>query len=152
MATTSTTEQEQQSVNITQRATNPNPTTAPKQKDPKAVARGKASAQKRNEARAAQVAALADLKEENNKLKQQAQPPPQPPPSSSGEAQKAEQEAPAGNDISPAMWLAIAGLGVTLFTTYVKREDFKAVKDYFAGGGGKKNNPEGGTTISKSES
>ena len=137
---------------ITQRTTNTNPTTFPKQKDPKAVARGKASALKRQQGREAQEKAFEEAIEEKNELKAQTmnttqpspspivEPPAEPRSTSSGVAQTTRQEAPANNSssISTAGWISIVGMGVMLLTAYVKREDLNAVKDYFTGGGGRK--------------
>ena len=140
-------------VDITQRATNPNPTTFP-QKDPKRVAAGKTSAERRRQTREAQNKALEDAIKENNKLKARKEPGVSPSGSTLGSTsyQRAEpSEEPAtqthssssNSGLGRAGWLTIAGIAASLFTSYLKREDLKDVKNYFAGGRkGKDNVPK----------
>ena len=131
-------------VDITQRATNPNPTTAPKLKDPKRVEAGKKSAEKRRLARIAQEKALASAQNENEKLKSQHNNDTTRATTTTAAADSStehtdhtqRQQAQHSGDNNTntggaAFWLTVAGIAVTLITTFVKREDLQALKNYF---------------------
>ena len=115
-----------------QQVTTPTPARKPNTKNPKRVAAGKLVAKRTRLARKAQKKALAEANviiEKNKADKAAAK-------ASSG---KAERLPPIPKEPEPArqgqqqpvfttgQWIAIVGIGVTLVTAYVKREDLKAL-------------------------
>ena len=112
-------------VNITQQATTPTPTTAPKHvKNPKRVAAGKMTAEKTRLAREQQkkAAAEAAIIIENNKAKVAA-PVSEPDPPTEYETPKSTKV----DNSSTTQWLTVASIVVSLIRIYYKREEIKAV-------------------------
>ena len=117
-------------VDITQQATTPTPTTAPKRaKNPKRVAAGKAVAERTRLAREQQkkAAAEAAIIIANNKTKA---PEPTPPstlliadetPKSTEDINKVD-----NSSLSTTQWIGVAGIVVSLIGIYYKREELKA--------------------------
>ena len=154
---------QQHVVDITQRATNPNPTTGHKLKDPKRVAAGKKSAEKRQLARIAHEKALQNAQKGNEKLKSQVadrtattttqgrhiEPhPPNPATEHTEQSQQTQhtehtQQRGDNKNSGAAFWLSIAGIATALITTFVRREDLQALKNYFT----KNNTPRRQNTL-----
>ena len=129
----------QQQVDITQQATTPTPTTAPRVKNPKRVAAGKLVAEKTRLAREQQkkAAAEAAIIIANNKAKGSnsvADPPvSEPTPTIADETLKSTKE--KNSSLSTTQWLALGSIVVSLIGIYYKREELKAAFS-------KKNTPE----------
>ena len=129
----------QQQVDITQQATTPTPTTAPRAKNPKRVAAGKAVAERTRLAREQQkkAAAEAAIIIANNKAKGSnsvADPPvSEPTPTIADETLKSTEE--KNSSLSTTQWIGVVGIVVSLIGIYYKREELKAAFS-------KKNTPE----------
>ena len=132
------TEQSEQ-VDITQQATTPTPTTAPRAKNPKRVAAGKAVAERTRLAREQQKKAAAEAAViiANNKAKGSnsvADPPvSEPTPTIADETLKSTEE--KNSSLTTTQWLALGSIVVSLIGIYYKREELKAAFS-------KKNTPE----------
>ena len=119
-------------VDITQQATTPTPTTAPKrEKNPKRVAAGKAVAEKTRLAREEQkkAAAEAAIIIANNKAKAAA--PPSKTVAVPESAPPTEYETPKNTEVdnsslSTTQWIGVAGIVISLIGIYYKREELKA--------------------------
>ena len=113
-------------VDITQQATTPTPTTAPRAKNPKRVAAGKATAEKTRQAREQQkkAAAEAAIIIANNKAKA-APPVSEPTPTIADETLKSTEE--KNSSLTTTQWLALGSIVVSLIGIYYKREELKAV-------------------------
>ena len=124
----------QQQVDITQQATTPTPTTAPRAKNPKRVAAGKAVAERTRLAREQQKKAAAEAAViiANNKAKSAA-PAPEPDPPTEDEAPKSNKV--DNSSLSTTQWIGVAGIVVSLIGIYYKREELKTAFS-------KKNTPE----------
>ena len=98
-------------------------TPATKQKNPKRVAAGKATAKNTNEAREAQKKALAEARViiANNQLKQ-ADPPPDTP-----SADPPHDTPSTKNVLTTTQWLSVFSIFVSLAGVYYKREEIKSV-------------------------
>ena len=127
-------------VDITQQATTPTPTTAPKHvKNPKRVAAGKLTAEKTRQAREQQKKAAAEAAViiANNKAKGSnsvADPPvSEPDPPIADETPKSNKV--DNSSLNITQWIGVAGIVVSLMGIYYKREELKAVFS-------KKNTPE----------
>ena len=129
----------QQQVDITQQATTPTPTTAPRAKNPKRVAAGKAVAERTRLAREQQKKAAAEAAViiANNKAKGSnsvADPTvSEPTPTIADETLKSTEE--KNSSLSTTQWLALGSIVVSLIGIYYKREELKAAFS-------KKNTPE----------
>ena len=129
----------QQQVDITQQATTPTPTTAPRAKNPKRVAAGKAVAERTRLAREQQkkAAAEAAIIIANNKAKGSnsvADPPvSEPTPTIADETLKSSKV--DNSSLSTTQWIGVVGIVVSLIGIYYKREELKAAFS-------KKNTPE----------
>ena len=127
----------QQQVDITQQATTP--TTAPRVKNPKRVAAGKAVAERTRLAREQQKKAAAEAAViiANNKAKGSnsvADPPvSEPTPTIADETLKSTEE--KNSSLSTTQWIGVVGIVVSLIGIYYKREELKAAFS-------KKNTPE----------
>ena len=113
-------------VDITQQATTPTPTTAPRAKNPKRVAAGKAVAERTRLAREQQKKAAAEAAViiANNKAK--ATPPvSEPTPTIADETLKSTEE--KNSSLTTTQWLALGSIVVSLIGIYYKREELKAV-------------------------
>ena len=127
----------QQQVDITQQATTP--TTAPRVKNPKRVAAGKAVAERTRLAREQQKKAAAEAAViiANNKAKGSnsvADPPvSEPTPTIADETLKSTEE--KNSSLSTTQWIGVIGIVVSLIGIYYKREELKAAFS-------KKNTPE----------
>ena len=132
---------EQQDIGIEQQVTTPKPATKPNTKNPKHVAAGKLVAERTRLAREAQKKALAEANViiEKNKadkaaankasINKEKLPPIRDERQSSQEPEPTEPI----STFTTGQWIAIVGIGVTLVTTYVRREDLKAFyKQYMA--------------------
>ena len=117
-------------VNITQQATTPTPTTAPRAKNPKRVAAGKAVAERTRLAREQQKKAAAEAAViiANNKAKGSnsvADPPvSEPTPTIADETLKSTEE--KNSSLTTTQWLALGSIVVSLIGIYYKREELKA--------------------------
>ena len=123
-------------VDITQQATTPTPTTAPRAKNPKRVAAGKAVAEKTRLAREQQkkAAAEAAIIIANNKASGV-----NPTPQATAPVTIAD-ETPKNtkvdnSSLTTTQWLAVGSIAVSLIGIYYKREELKALFS-------KKNTPE----------
>ena len=120
----------QQQVDITQQATTPTPTTAPRVKNPKRVAAGKAVAERTRLAREQQKKAAAEAAViiANNKAKGSnsvADPPvSEPTPTIADETLKSTEE--KNSSLSTTQWIGVIGIVVSLIGIYYKREELKA--------------------------
>ena len=120
----------QQQVDITQQATTPTPTTAPRAKNPKRVAAGKAVAERTRLAREQQKKAAAEAAViiANNKAKGSnsvADPPvSEPTPTIADETLKSTEE--KNSSFSTTQWIGVIGIVVSLIGIYYKREELKA--------------------------
>ena len=130
----------QQQVDITQQATTPTPTTAPRAKNPKRVAAGKLVAERTRLAREQQkkAAAEADIIIANNKTKATALPSntvavPEPDPPIADETPKSTKV--DNSSLSTTQWIGVISIVVSLIGIYYKREELKAAFS-------KKNTPE----------
>ena len=130
----------QQQVDITQQATTPTPTTAPRAKNPKRVAAGKAVAERTRLAREQQkkAAAEAAIIIANNKAKAAAPPSntvavPEPDPPIADESPKSTKV--DNSSLSTTQWIGVISIAVSLIGIYYKREELKVVFS-------KKNTPE----------
>ena len=129
----------QQQVDITQQATTPTPTTAPRAKNPKRVAAGKAVAERTRLAREQQkkAAAEAAIIIANNKAKGSnsvADPPvSEPTPTIADDTLKSSKV--DNSSLSTTQWIGVVGIVVSLIGIYYKREELKAAFS-------KKNTPE----------
>ena len=131
----------QQQVDITQQATTPTPTptTAPRVKNPKRVAAGKAVAERTRLAREQQKKAAAEAAViiANNKAKGSnsvADPPvSEPTPTIADETLKSTEE--KNSSLSTTQWIGVVGIVVSLIGIYYKREELKTAFS-------KKNTPE----------
>ena len=118
-------------VDITQQATTPTPTTAPRAKNPKRVAAGKAVAERTRLAREQQKKAAAEAAViiANNKAKGSnsvADPPvSEPTPTIADETLKSTEE--KNSSLTTTQWLALGSIVVSLIGIYYKREELKAV-------------------------
>ena len=112
-------------VDITQQATTPTPTTAPRAKNPKRVAAGKLVAERTRLAREQQkkAAAEAAIIIANNKTKATA-PVSEPTPTIADETPKSTEE--KNSILSTTQWIAVGSLIVSLIGIYYKREELKA--------------------------
>ena len=124
----------QQQVDITQQATTPTPTTAPRAKNPKRVAAGKAVAERTRLAREQQkkAAAEAAIIIANNKAKG-SNSVAEPTPTIADETLKSTEE--KNSSLSTTQWIGVVGIVVSLIGIYYKREELKAAFS-------KKNTPE----------
>ena len=116
-------------VDITQQATTPTPTTAPRAKNPKRVAAGKAVAERTRLAREQQKKAAAEAAViiANNKAK--ATPPvSEPTPTIADETLKSTEDINKvdNSSITTTQWLAVGSIVVSLIGIYYKREELKA--------------------------
>ena len=133
-------------VDITQQATTPTPTTAPRAKNPKRVAAGKAVAERTRLAREQQkkAAAEAAIIIANNKAKGSnsvADPPvSEPDPPIADETPKSNKV--DNSSLNITQWIGVAGIVVSLMGIYYKREELKAVFS-------KKNTPERGASATE---
>ena len=129
----------QQQVDITQQATTPTPTTAPRAKNPKRVAAGKAVAERTRLAREQQKKAAAEAAViiANNKAKGSnsvADPPvSEPTPTIADDTLKSSKV--DNSSLSTTQWIGVVGIVVSLIGIYYKREELKAAFS-------KKNTPE----------
>ena len=129
----------QQQVDITKQATTPTPTTAPRAKNPKRVAAGKAVAERTRLAREQQkkAAAEAAIIIANNKAKGSnsvADPPvSEPTPTIADDTLKSSKV--DNSSLSTTQWIGVVGIVVSLIGIYYKREELKAAFS-------KKNRPE----------
>ena len=129
----------QQQVDITQQATTPTPTTAPRAKNPKRVAAGKAVAERTRLAREQQkkAAAEAAIIIANNKAKGSNSvadtPVSEPTPTIADETLKSTKV--DNSSLSTTQWIGVVGIVVSLIGIYYKREELKAAFS-------KKNTPE----------
>ena len=129
----------QQQVDITQQATTPTPTTAPRAKNPKRVAAGKAVAERTRLAREQQKKAVAEASViiANNKAKGSnsvAHPPvSEPTPTIADETLKSTEE--KNSSLTTTQWLTLGSIVISLIGIYYKREEIKAAFS-------KKNTPE----------
>ena len=129
----------QQQVDITQQATTPTPTTAPRAKNPKRVAAGKAVAERTRLAREQQkkAAAEAAIIIANNKAKGSnsvADPPvSEPTPTIADDTLKSSKV--DNSSLSTTQWIGVVGIVVSLIGIYYKREELKTAFS-------KKNTPE----------
>ena len=119
-------------VDITQQATTPTPTTAPRaKKNPKRVAAGKLVAERTRMAREQQKKAAAEAAViiANNKAKGSnsvADPPvSEPTPTIADETLKSTEE--KNSSLTTTQWLALGSIVVSLIGIYYKREELKAV-------------------------
>ena len=128
-----------QQVDITQQATTPTPTTAPRAKNPKRVAAGKAVAERTRLAREQQKKAAAEAAViiANNKAKGSnsvADPPvSEPTPTIADDTLKSSKV--DNSSLSTTQWIGVIGIVVSLIGIYYKREELKAAFS-------KKNTPE----------
>ena len=118
----------QQQVDITQQATTPTPTTAPRAKNPKRVAAGKLVAERTRLAReqqkkAAAAAAEAGIIIPNNKAKATA-PVSEPDPPIADESPKSTKV--DNSSLSTTQWIGVISIVVSLIGIYYKREELKA--------------------------
>ena len=106
---------------IEQQVTSKTPAT--KQRNPKRVAAGKATAQKTNQVREAQKKALAEAQViiANNQLKQAHGPP------TVADTPSAEPPPSTKNVLTTAQWLSVISIIVSLAGIYYKREEIKSV-------------------------
>ena len=118
-------------VDITQQATTPTPTTAPRAKNPKRVAAGKAVAERTRLAREQQkkAAAEAAIIIANNKAKAAAPPSntvavPEPDPPIADESPKSTKV--DNSSLSTTQWIGVISIVVSLIGIYYKREELKA--------------------------
>ena len=111
------------SVAMTQQATTPTPTTAPRAKNPKRVAAGKAVAERTRLAREQQKKAAAEAAViiANNKTKAAA---PEPTPPSESETPKSTKV--DNSSLSTTQWIGVISIAVSLIGIYYKREELKA--------------------------
>ena len=129
----------QQQFDITQQATTPTPTTAPRVKNPKRVAAGKAVAERTRLAREQQKKAAAEAAViiANNKAKGSNSvadsPVSEPTPTIADETLKSTEE--KNSSLSTTQWIGVVGIVVSLIGIYYKREELKAAFS-------KKNTPE----------
>ena len=129
----------QQQVDITQQATTPTPTTAPRAKNPKRVAAGKAVAERTRLAREQQKKAAAEAAViiANNKAKGSnsvADPPvSEPTPTIADDTLKSSKV--DNSSLSTTQWIGVVGIVVSLIGIYYKREELKTAFS-------KKNTPE----------
>ena len=121
-------------VDITQQATTPTPTTAPRAKNPKRVAAGKMVAEKTRLAREQQkkAAAEAAIIIANNKAKATA-PVSEPDPPTEYETPKSTKV--DNSSLSTTQWIGVISIVISLIGIYYKREELKAAFS-------KKNTPE----------
>jgi len=112
-------------VDILQQATTPTAATQ-RVKNPKRVAAGKATAEKKRQALARQKK-LAEVYMANKAKAATAAP--EPAPTTDGESQKCSGEKISG--LSTTQWLAVASIAVSLVGIYYKREELKPVFDKF---------------------
>ena len=101
---------------ITQQATTPTATTQ-RQKDPKRVASGKATAER---TRLAQEQQKKDAEAYRALQKKTSADPPEPAPDT-------KEESPKGGGLNANKWIAIGGVGVSLLGIYYKREELMAM-------------------------
>ena len=118
-------------VDITQQATTPTPTTAPRAKNPKRVAAGKAVAERTWLAREQQKKAAAEAAViiANNKAKAAALPSntvavPEPDPPIADESPKSTKV--DNCSLSTTQWIGVISIVVSLIGIYYKREELKA--------------------------
>ena len=113
-------------VDITQQATTPTPTTAPRAKNPKRVAAGKAVAERTLLAREQQkkAAAEAAIIIANNKAKATA-PVSEPDPPIADESPKSTEV--DNSSLSTTQWIGVGSIVVSLIGIYYKREELKAL-------------------------
>ena len=102
----------------------PTPATMPAP-NPKRVAAGKLTAERTRQAREAQKKAYLEATAIIAKGKEnKSAPAPEPVPEIAPEPTPADSK--VSNGLSTTQWISIIGIGATLVTTYVKREDIKA--------------------------